>query len=123
MSELEYFELKKDYAIFRPVCSVSLEQAFQLVKSAIIKTRESNLHKLLIDITGLTGFDSPSISARYSFVQEWSQAAGGVVRVAMVARKEMIDRDKFGVTAAANAGLKGDIFISEEEALAWLKRP
>jgi hypothetical protein len=123
MNGLEYFEIKKDYTVFRPVGSVSLEQASHLVKSAIIKTRENCLHKLLADITGLTGFDSPSISARYSFVQDWSQAAGGVVRVAMVARKEMIDREKFGVIAAGNIGLTGDIFVSEDEALAWLKRP
>jgi hypothetical protein len=51
MSELEPFEIMQDYAIFRPVCKVALEQAVQLVKSAITKTRESRIHKLMIDIT------------------------------------------------------------------------
>jgi preprotein translocase subunit YajC len=39
----------------------------------------------------------------------------------MVARAEMIDPKKFGVTVAANSGLVGDVFESEEKALAWLR--
>lgn len=120
MNELVHFEIIDDYAVFQPVGSVVLEQAIQLVKSAIIKTRENRIHKLLVDITGLTGFDPPSVTARYSLIHEWAQAAGGLVRVAVVAPKEMIDREKFGVTVAGNAGLKADVFVSKTEALAWL---
>jgi hypothetical protein len=38
----------------------------------------------------------------------------------MVARAEMIDPRKFGVTVAANRGLMSDIFTTEAEARAWL---
>jgi hypothetical protein len=120
VSELENFEIMQDYAVFKPVGPVVLEQAIQLVKSAIIKARESRIHKLLIDITGLTGFDPPSVTARYSLIHEWAQAAGGIVRVAVVAPKEMIDLEKFGGTVAGNVGLHADVFISEVEALTWL---
>jgi hypothetical protein len=38
----------------------------------------------------------------------------------MVARAEMIDPEKFGVTVAANRGLVSNIFTTELEARAWL---
>jgi hypothetical protein len=40
----------------------------------------------------------------------------------MVARPDMIDPQKFGVTVARNAGLTGEVSESEEEARAWLQR-
>jgi hypothetical protein len=123
MSELEHFKIIQDYTVFHPVGQVSIEHAVQLVKSAIIKTRESHFYKLLADISGLTGFDPPSLSARYFLIliNEWAQAAGGVVQVAVVVRKELIDREKFGVIVASNVGLIANVFVSEDEALAWLK--
>lgn len=101
--------------------TVSLEEAVELVTSAIAFARENKIRNLLVITTGLAGFDSPSIIERYTFVSEWARASNGVVRVAMVARPEMIDPDKFGVTVAANRGLVGDVFTKEEEALAWLQ--
>jgi hypothetical protein len=38
----------------------------------------------------------------------------------MVARAEMIDPEKFGVTVAAMRGLASNIFATEAEARAWL---
>ncbi len=93
-----------------------------LVTSAITYAREQELRKLMVVTTGLTGFDPPDITARYFFVHEWARAAGGRVFVVLVARPEMIDPQKFGVTVAGNAGLTGDVFESEEEARAWLQR-
>ena len=66
-------------------------------------------------------FDSPDIATRYFFIHEWARAAGGCVFVVLVARPEMIDPQKFGVTVAANAGLTSEVFDSEEEARAWLQ--
>jgi len=40
----------------------------------------------------------------------------------MVARPEFIDPQRFGVIAAANAGLRADVFSSESEAVSWLLR-
>jgi hypothetical protein len=50
----------------------------------------------------------------------WADEASGGVRLAMVARAEMIDPEKFGVTVAANRGLVSNIFTTELEARAWL---
>jgi hypothetical protein len=116
----EDFKIVGDHAEYRPSGQVSLDQAIQAVASAITLARERHVRNLLVDTSRLTGFKSPSLIERYHFVHDWARAAGGAVRLAMVARPEMIDPQKFGVTVAANAGLIGDVFASEEEALRWL---
>ena len=119
--ELKHFEIVDDHAEYRPTGQVSLDKAVQMVAAAIALTREQNLRKLLVVTSGLTGFEPPDIVTRYFFVREWARAADRVVRIAMVARPEMIDPQKFGVTVAANNGLIADVFESEKDALAWLQ--
>jgi hypothetical protein len=123
MSKPEQYQIFEGHAEFRPAGHMPLSQAVQLVTMAITFTREQNITKLLIDTTGLTGFESPSVAARYFFMKEWAYAAGGLVCIAMVAQPEMIDPQKFGVTVGANLGLQSNVFASEEEALAWLRDP
>jgi hypothetical protein len=76
----------------------------------------------LVDITNLTGFEPPDLALRYFIIHEWAQAAGRRVRVAIVARPEMIDHQKFGSIVAANIGFAADGFTTEEAALNWLWR-
>jgi hypothetical protein len=113
-------ESKNGLALFHSSAEVSLEQGVQMVKDAIISARQEGFKKLLINISGVTGFESPTLGARYFFIREWAAAAEGSVRLALVAPKHMIDPEKFGVLVASNAGLVANIFASEEEALAWL---
>jgi hypothetical protein len=120
MSEPEDIELAGDLAFFRPIGQVSVEQAMQLVTSAIVFAKEQRIHKLLVDISGL-GFPSPDLAARYFCSREWARAASKELRLALVARPAVIDPERFGVTVARNSGLVADVFLSEEEALAWLK--
>ena len=120
MDMFKYFAMEENYASFRPSGQVSLERAIQLVRDAISTARERGVKKLLINIAELEGFEPPTISARYFFVREWAEASRGIVCIAIVARQELIDPQKFGVTAAANAGLAGNVFTSEQVALQWL---
>jgi hypothetical protein len=53
--------------------------------------------------------------------QDWAEAARGTVAVAMVAREEDLHPNRFGIKAAIDAGLKGAIFTSEDEAWTWLR--
>ena len=121
MSKPEHFEIADDHAVFRPTGQVSLQQAVQLVTSAITFAREQRVRKLMAVTTGLSGFKPPDLATRYIFIRAWARAAGGDVCIAVVARPEMIDPQRFGVTVAANSGLVGDVFESEEEALVWLR--
>ena len=74
----------------------------------------------MVNITGLTQFSMPTLLDRYLMVEEWAREAGGSVAVAMVAMPEHIHPEKFGVKAAADRGLRGDVFTSERDALVWL---
>jgi hypothetical protein len=121
MSKPEQLEILADHSIFRPTGQISLDAAVQLVTSAITFAREQHIRKLMVVTTGLTGFKPPDIVTRYFFIHEWARAAAARVCVAVVARPEMIDPQKFGIIVAANAGLISDVFESEEKALAWLQ--
>ncbi|MBP9899989.1 MAG: hypothetical protein V9H26_23395 [Verrucomicrobiota bacterium] len=116
-------EVNGDCAYYRPVGKVTIEQGAGLVDHAIGFARAHQLSKLLINCAQLTGFPSPSLPQRYFLVRGWAKTAQGLVQVALVARPEMIDPEKFGVTVARNAGFLADVYPTEPEALAWLQRP
>ncbi len=120
MDELGGFVLEEGCAVYRPVGSVSFNEAVALVRAAIAAARSNQARHLLVDTTALTGFSVPTTFQRFLAVVEWAEEASGSLRLAMVARAEMIDPQKFGVTVAANRSLVSNIFPSEAEARAWL---
>lgn len=79
MNQPEHFQIEEGHAVFRPTGELSLEQGVQLVTSAIVIVfaREQHIRKLLVDTTVVTGFDPPSLAARYFFAQDWACAAQG----------------------------------------------
>ena len=109
-----------DFGVFRPMGSCTFQQAVQLIASAITSAREQGLDKLLLVITGLTGFNPPSLSERHEMVRGWAEAAQGRLKLAMVTPPELIDPERFGVIAAANFGLRSYVCTSESDAIAWL---
>lgn len=113
-------EVTSTHCRYCPRGEVTLVQAVQLVTNAIAFCRDQGNALLLVNVTGLTGFADPLLEDRYWMVQDWADASKGAVIVAIVARPEHIDPAKFGVKAAADAGLAGDIFDSEPAALEWL---
>ena len=115
-----YFEQTGTRGFYRPIAVVTFEHATDMVAEAMRYAREHGLVDLLANTHGLTGFAPPSTFARYSLAVKWAESAGGALRVALVARPEIIDRQKIGVLMAQNRGVNGDVFIHETEALAWL---
>lgn len=113
-------EVLEGYCRFHPRGSVSLVEAVDLVTRAVAFCREQRIPKLLVNVSGLTRFSTPTVVDRYLMVEEWAREAKGMVVVAMVAMPEHIHPEKFGVTVAADSGLRGDIFTSERDALEWL---
>jgi hypothetical protein len=118
--DVEHFETRDGFAIFRPVGRVSVGEAIERVTAALNSARQQGIQKIIVVTSGLTGFPSPSLGTRYFFVHEWARAAQGRVIVAIVARPEMIDPKKFGVAVANSAGMTTDVFTTEDEAVAWL---
>jgi hypothetical protein len=105
---------------YRPSARVSFEQAVEMVAGAMREARALGLVDLLVNTKGLVGFSQPSIFARYNLAVEWARNSGSNLRVALVARPEVIDPQKIGVLMAQNRGVAGDVFTNEAEALAWL---
>ena len=120
VGELLHFAMVGDHAEYRPTGQVSLEDGVRLVKEALTCARAQGVRRLLVDLTGLTGVAPPALGERYFFIREWGVAAGGMVALALVARPELLDRERFGDTVATNVGMRGRAFASEAEALAWL---
>jgi hypothetical protein len=117
---MEHFEQIGARGYYRPVAQVTFEQAIDLVAAAMSHARSLGLTDVLVNTTGLAGFAPPSVFARYAMSTRWAQTAGSSLRVAMVARPEIIDPQKIGVLMMQNRGGLVDVFVSESDALAWL---
>ncbi|HTU67206.1 MAG TPA: hypothetical protein VMF52_14755 [Steroidobacteraceae bacterium] len=120
MAAPDYFEVIGTRGFYRPVAAVTFERALDLVAAAIAYARGRGLTDVLANTTGLTGFASPSTFERYQMAVRWAEAAGGSIRVALVARREIMDPQKIAVLMAQNRGVNGDVFTDEVSALAWL---
>ena len=118
--ELDGFVLKEGRAVYRPAGLVTFGGAVALVRAAIARALMNRASELLVDTTALDGFPSPNTFERFLAAVRWAEEARGRLRLAMVARAEMIDPEKFGVTIATSRGLESNIFTTEAEARAWL---
>jgi hypothetical protein len=123
MKAPEHFEVMEGYCRYRLSGHGHLPEAARKVIEVIIFPREQGMRNLLIDTTGWTGHESPDTLERFTVARAFTDAAGSAVKLALVVRPEMMDRDKLEVTVATNRGLVGNVFDSEKDALAWLLDP
>ena len=117
---MDSFEQVGTRGYYRPAGEVNFEQAVDMVAQAMRHARALGLADLLADTTRLTGFPPPSVFARYAMATKWAENTGPSLRVAMVARAEVVDPQKIGVLMMQNRGGNGDVFTNETDALAWL---
>src|SRR6478752_5476579 len=97
-----YFEVRTDHARFVPVGQFSLSEAIDLISAAIRFAAEQNIRRLLVNITGLAGLGKLDTFDRYFLNRQFAKDSKLGMKLAMVARPELIDWDKFGVTVARN---------------------
>ena len=97
------------------------QQAVERVAAVLSEVADARVTRLLIDGSGVSGFESPSIAARHEMARTWAAAAQGRVRVAFVVPGHYIDEERFGVVAGRNFGLKSGVFESVEDAREWLE--
>lgn len=119
----ERFEIGEGHALFRPEGNVSFQEGLDLLSQAIVYCRENRIRRLLIDITKLTGFGTLGTSERFAVGERLARAAMAAVKVAIVARPEVLDPARFAMTVARNRGLFTNAFSSESEAWKWLMDP
>jgi hypothetical protein len=120
MSQAPQFEMLGDIAVFRVVGDIPFATAMQSITTAIEAARRQRVGKFMIVTLQLSTMVPPSIATRHVLAREWASAAGGSMRVALVAKAEMIDPQKLGVMVARNFGATADAFTSEVDAIAWL---
>jgi [ribosomal protein S18]-alanine N-acetyltransferase len=115
-------ERSEGIGVYRLEGAMPLEQAITQGTAAIALARAQQLNRLLILAQGLELAATPTVLERYRIGERCAAAAGGAMHVAVVARAEMIDPQKFAVTVASNRGAKANVFDSEPAARAWLAR-
>jgi len=120
VKNLEHFEVKKEYAVFCPVGQASFAEVSELMSRAVQRCRKENIAKLLIDSTGLPGFQPPGVAERYNLAERIAADAASSVKIAHVASPKWVRSGKFAVTVARNRGLDVEIFRSAATALEWL---
>ena len=120
LDDPDHFVLEEGRGRYRPQGTVSFDKAVALIRGAIAAALRNQVRGLLVDTTALDGFASPDTFDRFLAVVEWADEGSGGLRLAMVARAEMIHPQKFGVLVAANRRLVSNIFATEAEARAWL---
>ena len=108
-------------ALFRPAGSMPLAAAVTLVETAIREARRRQCTGLMVLVTSLSGFGPPSIAARHEMMRRWARAADARLKLGLVIPPEFFDPERFGEISAANFGLAGKGFLTEAEALAWLR--
>jgi hypothetical protein len=120
MNTIKHFEHASRRGFFRPEGVMTFEQAVEIVGKGMIHARSLELVDLMVNTGKLTGFPPPDVFARYSLAIKWAESAGTALRVALVARAELIDPEKIGLLMAQNRGVSGDVFTTEAAAIAWL---
>lgn len=122
MQALDHFEQIGSRGFYRPIAVVTFEQAVEMVAAAIEQACELALVDLLVSVHRLSGFAVPSTFGRYAFAVRWAEASRGTLRVAFVARPELIDHEKIGMVMAQNRGLDSEVFSQEADAVRWLDK-
>jgi hypothetical protein len=121
MSQIpQFLTHEKEYAEFRPVAECTFEAAVDMVDEALAYCKDHEIRLLLANLTGLSGFDPPSMVQRFQFATQWAATAGGRVCLALVARPEWVDAERIGVTMANNRGLRTDVFTDEAPGVKWI---
>ena len=121
LHSIQPFETRDGTCVYRLHGKHSLVEAVDLISRAIAECRRSGARRLMIDVTGVEELPVPTLVDRFLMVEDWAQAAQGMVVVAMVTHPRYIHPRKFGVKVAAHLGLTCDVFTSREAASKWLQ--
>jgi hypothetical protein len=121
MTSISGFRQVGSRGFYQPSGAVSFEQGLEGVAAAIAQARRLGLTDIVINTLGL-GFSVPSVVDRYTLALRVVENAGSTLRVAFVARPEVIDSQKIGAVMVQNRGVISDTFATEAEALSWLDK-
>lgn len=107
---------KGDYLLAEASGDYSLKLFISIIHEVADRCRDENLNKALIDLRDIEG--DPSILDRYRFGMEIAQAWGYKIKVAAVAKRDVINKmaENTAVNRGANLWTTSDFVL----ALKWL---
>src|SRR5687768_6224500 len=91
--------------VYRPTGVVTAGQLAHMIADVLSQPISEASRDVLVDIGEVSGFESPGPAFRRWAVGLWAREVGGTLRIAIVARRELICPDKTGLLAAAEEGL------------------
>lgn len=98
-----------------------LKKVYQSAVDAALKYERSGV---LLDVNGLTGY-IPTMerfeSSKFLAEQIRQRALGKITRFSVVGQEPLIDKSRFGKTAAVNCGVNAKATTSLDKAIAWLR--
>jgi len=100
--------------------AANIHEAIEAIARILASAAESGVGRLVIDGTGVQGLRPPSLADRHATVRAWAAAADGRVVMALACSPALMDTERFGIIAAANFGLRTNVFASVHDAMAWL---
>jgi hypothetical protein len=115
------FQIEKGQAIFRLVGRMSLEESAAACVDAIRLAAKQGITELLVNLTRATDLGPISTLDRFWLAKQFASAAIPGFKLAVVANRDMIDQQHFGVMVARNRGLQANVFTTEQEAQVWLR--
>jgi hypothetical protein len=107
-------------AFYRPRGIISPCLLVDLLVYVLQDVRAKGRKEVLLNLTGISGFDSPDADFRRWAVKRWARAVNGEMRVALVLKPEYICPERSGMVTAAQEGLHAHVTADEREALEWL---
>lgn len=114
-------EVFESHARFVAEEETKFDEAVDRVPAVIRYCQEKKISRLLVDLTRLVVFRAPLSHERYRTVREWALEAGSSIALAVVAKKELIDPERFGLLVAENSDMRAFVSEDEAEAIAWLR--
>jgi hypothetical protein len=111
------FENRGSYLFFKITEPYSLKLAFSILLEIADVCNREHLEKALIDILVLE--DHVSIWDRYQIGEEYVRVVGPKIKVAVIARRDLIDLTTENVVVNRSGRIK--VFHEMESALKWLE--
>jgi hypothetical protein len=110
-----------DYLAVRFTGTGTVEDVPQPFKLIAEYCKRANKNKLLLDFVGAYGYGKLYLADRYFFGEQAQIFARyELAKVAIVARPERVDPEKFADVVARNRGINLDTFTNVEDAEEWM---
>jgi hypothetical protein len=90
------------------------------VTEAVEMARQTGVSDLAVIFPNMESLVPPTLVTRLEAIGNWARVSNGLVRVAVVAPRHLLDSAAYGVVHAAHSGLILRGFEREIDALVWL---